>query len=83
MLPVPIMVSYNIILLLKNFQDREKFKLGNPKEYHFLNQSSCYVLDGIDDSEEYAATRRAMDVVGISDEEQVGVLRTQKFYDIV
>ncbi|KAL6226737.1 hypothetical protein ACLB2K_000698 [Fragaria x ananassa] len=51
-------------------EDREKFKLGNPKEYHYLNQSSCYVLDGIDDSEEYAATRRAMDVVGISDEEQ-------------
>lgn len=77
------MVSYNINLLLKNFQDREKFKLGNLKEYHYLNQSSCYALDGIDDSEEYAATRRAMDVVGISDEEQVGVLRTQKFYDIV
>ncbi|XP_050382185.1 myosin-17-like isoform X1 [Argentina anserina] len=51
-------------------EDREKFKLGNPKDYHYLNQSSCYVLDGIDDSEEYAATRRAMDVVGISDEEQ-------------
>ncbi|KAM5547298.1 myosin-17-like [Rosa sericea] len=51
-------------------EDREKFKLGNPKDYHYLNQSSCYVLDGIDDGEEYAATRRAMDVVGISDEEQ-------------
>lgn len=63
-------------MILITFQDREKFKLGNPKEYHYLNQSSCYVLDGIDDSEEYAATRRAMDVVGISDEEQVGVSRS-------
>jgi len=29
------------------------------------------VLDGVDDAEEYLSTRRAMDVVGISEEEQV------------
>lgn len=29
------------------------------------------MLDGVDDAEEYLATRRAMDVVGISEEEQV------------
>ncbi|CAB4288199.1 unnamed protein product [Prunus armeniaca] len=51
-------------------EEREKFKLGNPKQFHYLNQSSCYELDGIDDGQEYLATRRAMDVVGISEEEQ-------------
>ncbi|PQQ08879.1 myosin-17-like [Prunus yedoensis var. nudiflora] len=54
----------------KSALEREKFKLGNPKQFHYLNQSSCYELDGIDDGQEYLATRRAMDVVGISEEEQ-------------
>lgn len=52
-------------------QERERYKLGDPRSFHFLNQSSCYELNGIDDAEEYLATRRAMDVVGISEEEQV------------
>ncbi|KAA8534806.1 hypothetical protein F0562_029752 [Nyssa sinensis] len=51
-------------------EDREKYKLGNPKSFHYLNQSTCYKLDGVDDAEEYLATRRAMDIVGISEEEQ-------------
>ena len=55
-------------------QDRERFKLGNPRSFHYLNQSNCYELDGIDDSKEYIATRRAMDIVGISSEEQVQLL---------
>ena len=39
--------------------------------FHYLNQSNCYELSGVDDSKEYLATRRAMDVVGISSDEQV------------
>lgn len=49
----------------------KKFKLDKPKKYHYLNQSKCLELDSINDAEEYHATRRAMDVVGISTEEQV------------
>lgn len=52
-------------------QDIKKYKLGNPQSFHYLNQSSCYELDGVDDASEYLETRRAMDVVGISNEEQV------------
>jgi len=52
-------------------QDVERFKLGDPKSFRYLNQSSCYKLDGVNDAEEYLATRRAMDVVGISEKEQV------------
>lgn len=55
------------------FQDREKYKLGNPREFHYLNQSNCYELDGVNDAHEYLATRRAMDIVGISEEEQVSL----------
>lgn len=45
--------------------------MGNPKSFRYLNQSSCYELDGVNDADEYLATRRAMDVVGISEKEQV------------
>lgn len=52
-------------------QEREKYKLGSPETFHYLNQSKCYKLDGVNDSEEYLATRRAMDIVGIGEAEQV------------
>ncbi|KAL6982201.1 hypothetical protein U1Q18_051962, partial [Sarracenia purpurea var. burkii] len=56
-------------------EDIEKYKLGNPRMFHYLNQSNCYELDGVDDSREYLATRRAMDIVGISFEEQDAIFR--------
>ncbi|KAF3507785.1 hypothetical protein F2Q69_00000868 [Brassica cretica] len=56
-------------------EEREKLKLGDPKSFHYLNQSKCFKLDGVDDTEEYLATRRAMDVVGISEEEQDAIFR--------
>ncbi|KAH0884639.1 hypothetical protein HID58_060735 [Brassica napus] len=56
-------------------QDAERFKLGDPKSFRYLNQSSCYELDGVNDAEEYLATRRAMDVVGISETEQDAIFR--------
>ncbi|XP_041004657.1 myosin-17-like isoform X1 [Juglans microcarpa x Juglans regia] len=56
-------------------EDREKYKLGDPKSFHYLNQSTCYELDGLDDREEYLATRRAMDIVGIGEEEQEAIFK--------
>ncbi|XP_031283791.1 myosin-6 [Pistacia vera] len=56
-------------------EDIQRFKLGNPRTFHYLNQSNCFELDGIDDAKEYVATRRAMDVVGISSEEQDAIFR--------
>ncbi|KAH8520823.1 hypothetical protein H0E87_002035 [Populus deltoides] len=56
-------------------EDIERYKLGSPKSFHYLNQSNCYELDGVNDSHEYLATRRAMDIVGISDQEQEGIFR--------
>lgn len=57
--------------LAPNSQDVDKYKLGNPKTFHYLNQSNCYELVGVSDAHEYLATRRAMDIVGISTQEQV------------
>lgn len=52
-------------------QEIDKYKLNHPKSFHYLNQSKCYELVGINDAHDYLATRRAMDIVGISKIEQV------------
>lgn len=45
--------------------------MGHPKTFHYLNQSKCFELVGISDAHDYIATRRAMDIVGMSEKEQV------------
>ncbi|KAL7198615.1 hypothetical protein ACSBR2_021000 [Camellia fascicularis] len=52
-----------------------KYKLGDPKSFHYLNQSNCYDLVGISDAHDYLATRRAMDIVGISQKDQDAIFR--------
>lgn len=67
-------VIYKFFLtVLKMFmlQDRERYKLGDAGSFHYLNQSSCIKLNGMDDASEYIITRRAMEIVGISSDEQV------------
>ncbi|XP_042387106.1 myosin-17-like isoform X2 [Zingiber officinale] len=56
-------------------EDIKKYKLGSPSSFHYLNQSKCVKLDGVDDAEEYIAIRRAMDIVGISEQEQEAIFR--------
>ncbi|KAH9650533.1 Myosin2 [Citrus sinensis] len=56
-------------------EDIEKYKLGNPRMFHYLNQSNFYELDGVDESKEYVKTRKAMEVVGINSDEQDAIFR--------
>ncbi|XP_057512502.1 myosin-11-like isoform X2 [Actinidia eriantha] len=56
-------------------EEIEKYKLGNPKMFHYLNQTNCYELVGVSDAHDYLATRRAMDIVGISQQEQDAIFR--------
>ncbi|XP_020405112.1 myosin-17 isoform X6 [Zea mays] len=56
-------------------EDLKKYKLGDPSLFHYLNQSACIKVDGINDAEEYLATRKAMDTVGITDQEQEAIFR--------
>ncbi|KAI3676860.1 hypothetical protein L1987_86474 [Smallanthus sonchifolius] len=53
----------------------EKYKLGDPRTFRYLNQSNCYQLTGVDESKEYLATKQAMGVVGISSDEQEAIFR--------
>ncbi|RLN10008.1 hypothetical protein C2845_PM11G21890 [Panicum miliaceum] len=55
--------------------EREKYKLGDPRTFHYLNQSKCIKLEGLDESKEYLETRKAMDIIGISSEEQEAIFR--------
>jgi len=61
----------NLMNLVPYLQDVAKYKLGDPSTFHYLNQTNCYKVSTIDDAREYLETRNAMDVVGISPEEQV------------
>ncbi|KAI3668044.1 hypothetical protein L6452_43117 [Arctium lappa] len=56
-------------------EETKKYKLGDPKSFHYLNQSNCYELVGVSDAHDYLATRRAMDIVGISQKEQDAIFR--------
>ncbi|THU57836.1 hypothetical protein C4D60_Mb03t07760 [Musa balbisiana] len=56
--------------------DADKYKLGHPSSFHYLNQSNSYELDGVSNAEEYLKTRRAMDIVGISVDDQEAIFRT-------
>ncbi|XP_028794808.1 myosin-6 isoform X2 [Neltuma alba] len=56
-------------------EDVKKYKLGKPATFHYLNQSNCFEIEGLDEAKEYVSTRRAMDVVGISSEEQDAIFR--------
>lgn len=56
-------------------EDRDMYKLGDTRMFHYLNQSNTYELDGVNNAEEYSKTRRAMDVVGINLEEQEAIFR--------
>ncbi|XP_031555305.1 unconventional myosin-Ie-like isoform X2 [Actinia tenebrosa] len=55
-------------------EDKGKFGLTDPSYYYYLNQSGTYTVDGTNDSQEYEETRKAMDVIGISDENQADCL---------
>ncbi|KAJ4820451.1 myosin [Rhynchospora pubera] len=57
-------------------KDAEKYKLDNPRNFHYLNQSKTYEIQGISSSESYLKTRRAMDIVGITLTDQEAIFRT-------
>jgi len=57
-------------------QEAERWHLGPPEDFHYLNQSSCYQLTSMgSNAEQYAVTRRAMSIVGLEEEEQEAIFR--------
>ncbi|WZY81645.1 hypothetical protein YC2023_028029 [Brassica napus] len=56
-------------------EEVKKFKLGDPRTFHYLNQTNCYEVSNVDDAREYLETRNAMDIVGIGQESQDAIFR--------
>jgi len=56
--------------------EAQEMQLYTPDNFFYLNQSGCYTVDGVDDIKEFADTRNAMNVMGISADEQKQVLHT-------
>eukprot|EP00210_Caulerpa_lentillifera_P009028 g8617.t1 len=57
-------------------QEKKEFFLREAKDFTYLNQSSCYELNGVDNAREYERTRQAMSLVGINEEDQISICRT-------
>ena len=60
-----------MILHCLSVKDAELYKVGHASSFHYLNQSNTYDLEGTNNEDEYWKMKRAMDIVGISREDQV------------
>ncbi|EFA75546.1 class VII unconventional myosin [Heterostelium album PN500] len=49
---------------------KTKLSLGEPEEYHYLNQSGCIRIDRINDAEDFEHVRYAMSVLGLPEDKQ-------------
>ncbi|KAI0059450.1 hypothetical protein BV25DRAFT_1918478 [Artomyces pyxidatus] len=56
-------------------EQREAFGLQGPEAYAYTSLSNCLDVEGIDDSHDFADTIKAMQVVGLSAEEQSEIFR--------
>ncbi|EGG13950.1 myosin IB [Cavenderia fasciculata] len=56
-------------------QEKRDYVLSSPDQFYYLNQSECYTVDGIDDAADYREVRHAMEVIGLSAEEQSILMR--------
>ena len=56
-------------------EEKKELKLGSREDYVYLRNSNCYTVQGINDVQEYADTVRAMNVIGISQENQTQIFQ--------
>ncbi|XP_015265580.1 PREDICTED: unconventional myosin-Ie-like [Gekko japonicus] len=56
-------------------EQRENLGITTPDYYYYLNQSAAYKVDDMNDPQEFQETLTAMDVVGLSGEEQALVFQ--------
>ncbi|UZJ52816.1 hypothetical protein CBS101457_002136 [Exobasidium rhododendri] len=56
-------------------EQREYFGLQEPSAYAYIANSKCLDVDGIDDVADFEETMRAMNIIGLSGDEQNNILR--------
>ncbi|CAM9751488.1 unnamed protein product, partial [Ectocarpus sp. 12 AP-2014] len=48
-------------------EERERWELQGPEEYHFVNQGDCYDLRKVEDEDEFVQTKAALTTMGFED----------------
>ena len=56
-------------------EERAALRLRPSTDFRYLAASTCHALTGVDDAAEYARTRRAMALVGVSDGDAAAAMR--------
>jgi myosin heavy subunit len=62
--------------LLSNKEARLKYHLEDIDSYNYVNHSGCTVVPGVNDAKEFEETKKSMEVIGLSQEEQENVFAT-------
>lgn len=71
------MIRGDIALLFSHTRPTEEYLFENVKNYAFLSNGNVQV-PGVNDASEYADTLEAMNIMGLSEEEQAGELVKHK-----
>jgi len=56
-------------------QEKNELHLGRVQDYHYLRQSDCYSVTGVNDGVEFKNTKVALGVLGFAPEEQAFLFR--------
>eukprot|EP00013_Stygamoeba_regulata_P023768 CAMPEP_0177647334 /NCGR_PEP_ID=MMETSP0447-20121125/10243_1 /TAXON_ID=0 /ORGANISM="Stygamoeba regulata, Strain BSH-02190019" /LENGTH=1221 /DNA_ID=CAMNT_0019149909 /DNA_START=85 /DNA_END=3750 /DNA_ORIENTATION=- len=56
--------------------EKSRWFLEDLETYHYLRQSGCTSIDGVDDAKDYHHLREAMSTVGITSEQQESIFKT-------
>ena len=54
--------------------DRQEFRILEASEFRYLTKGECLEIDYVDDAQDYQVTRKCMDILGFSQEEQRQVI---------
>ena len=60
---------------MANPELRKQFLMEPPKTFHYINQSGCFQLEGVDDASMFDQLRLAMQVLNIDEETSNGVFQ--------
>eukprot|EP01132_Coremiostelium_polycephalum_P001010 gene1010-1280_t len=56
-------------------KEQEEFGIYGPENFAYLTKGNTLDIDGVDDVEEFQLTRNAMNVIGITQQEQHGIFK--------
>jgi len=56
-------------------EEREKYLLDDPENFHYLNQSGCVSLDGVSDKENFRNLKLAFSVLKMTDSQIEGTFK--------